>query len=105
MTLRLIITFFGLAILLFSAPHQAGAQIGEDVEPASHLWLLSANSTVYVPASTKKGCETLVQQAAVLSSSTGHCYLKDQFIEEIKCSKNLQVGGAPTCTMSKTSTR
>jgi hypothetical protein len=103
MTLRLIITLFAAAAIIFSASSTLRAQ--EEQEPATHLWLYANTATVYVPASTKKGCEILVQQASLLNSSTGHCYLKEQFIEEIKCSKSLQAGGTPTCAMSKSSTR
>ena len=77
----------------------------QNVEPATHLWLYANTSMVYVPAATKEGCMVLVQQAALLNSSTGHCYMKDQFLQEIKCQKSQQQGGLPGCTTSNKSTR
>ncbi|MCD8497425.1 MAG: hypothetical protein LRZ85_04690 [Alphaproteobacteria bacterium] len=98
----LIITCFALAAMVFSYISYAHAQ---NTEPASHVWVYSNTATVYVPAATKEGCKLLVMQASMLNSSTGHCYLKDQFLEEIKCSKSLQLGGTPTCQTNKKPTR
>lgn len=98
----LIITLFTLAAMIFSSSSPTSAQ---NIEPATHLWIYSNTSTAYVPAATKEGCKTLVSQAALLNSSTGHCYFKDQFLEEIKCNKSTQKGAAPNCTTSSTSTR
>jgi N6-adenosine-specific RNA methylase IME4 len=97
-----IIALFAGAALVFYALSPSHAQ---DTAPATHVWVYSNTATVYVPASTKEGCKTLVGQASMLNSSTGHCYYRDQFLEEIKCSKSLQAGGAPSCTTSASSTR
>lgn len=97
-----IIAFLSACALVFYAGTSSHAQ---DVEPATHIWVYSNTSSVYVPAATKEGCKVLVSQAAMLNSSTGHCYFKDQFLGEIKCNKSLQAGGAPSCTSSDKSTR
>lgn len=94
-----------LILSVFALLGLAVPAAAQNVEPASHLWIYANTSMVYVPAATKDGCMVLVSQAALLNSSTGHCYLKDQFLQEIKCQKSLQQGGAPSCTTSATSTR
>lgn len=98
----LIITLFAGAAMVFSTPTPGSAQ---NIEQATHLWLYSNTSTVYVPVATKEGCKIMVTQAALLNSSTGHCYFKEQFLQEIKCNKSTQVGGIPNCTMNSKSTR
>ncbi|MCD8491923.1 MAG: hypothetical protein LRY51_08490 [Geovibrio sp.] len=75
------------------------------MEPATHVWINSGSSTIYAAVSSKKGCEILTQQAAMLNSATGHCYLKEQFLEEINCLKSLQLGDTPSCKMNGKPTR
>ena len=96
----LIISFFAAlcAVFVFSSVFsEANAQKKDTMQPATHLWLQNFENLLFVPVRSVEQCEKLVRQASNLNSSEGLCYLNDELVKRVECTKPLKKGATPSC--------
>lgn len=69
----------------------------EDTIPATHMWIESYETMIFVYASSVEQCEMLTKQAAYLNSAQSVCFNKEKLLKEINCQKSTSKGREPTC--------
>ena len=87
----------GLFILLCAASSVFTPADAAKITPATHLWLQNYENLLFVPVRSAEQCTTLTKQAAMINSSQGHCYLNDNLVKKIECTKPLKKSGTPSC--------
>lgn len=70
---------------------------GTGQTPATHMWIMTGNALVFVPARSLEHCVMLTQQASNINSSTGECYNDSQFLKKIRCTKSTKSGTEAHC--------
>ncbi len=70
----------------------------DKITPATHMWLQNYENLLFVPVRSLRQCEIMTKQAAMINSSEGHCYLNENLIKKIECTKPLKKSGQPSCS-------
>lgn len=100
MTIKAFFRFLSVAAVLAGpvSSAQAAAPAEETVRtPATHMWIMTGNALVYVPARSLEHCLMLARQAANINSSTGECYNDSRFLKKIRCTKSTKKGEGASC--------
>lgn len=97
------VLFAILLFALFSLVSAASPVRAQDngLIPATHMWAMTGNALVFVPARSLEQCIMLVQQASNINSSTGECYNDNQFLKKIRCTKPFKKGAKAACDLEE----
>lgn len=86
------------ALFFFHGALSARAE-NDGLTPATHMWVMTGNALIFVPARTLGQCVMLVQQASSINSSTGECYNDGQLLKKIRCTKSVKKGTEARCEL------
>ena len=88
--------FIAVAMVFVSVPF-ADAKKDTESNAVTHMWLRAGTTMVFAPVGSLQQCEMYVKQAASLNSSEANCYMGQQLVKTINCTKPLKRGETPSC--------